>query len=942
MSGSSEGYPFTIVADRTVLLFVDKDFMMSDGSSGEILLDINDGTDYALMLNKFTPRPADQRQSTSDSAFKDGTTYNPIGKLEDVILPFSIKVIGDEIVSAKDKLDVLLNESRKDTVYVVYAPDSFAPITFYSAHPVVSFDTDSFWYREFQNTNMAIVNFELIASCGFGTVEELTPLENLAPNPSFENWTGATIDDWTITVGGASAITKEVGTVFDGAASVKMVRNGGACYITTTGYITIDPDDPWCYDGYVYSTAALDCSFHVRCYDSANNFLADVSFGAYTRGATAWTREIMYRYHAGGIPNYYIAPSDWPAGTAKIRLIVYLAEDGTVYLDKVIFANVKYISDYAMDGVLGLRIFPEDIKGDLPALCDFYISNPFTSPAWKAQDSGVNDDLHGVDALDASHVWGVGEIGTIVFCDGVTWAEQVSGTTNYLSGISAFDSTHIWAVGQGRILFSDDSSTWAVQDATADQMHYGVHAIAADNILAVGHSEPWVWPNIEYRKIYKSSDGTTWVLVYTGPAGTLNAVHASDATHIIAVGDTGTILTSTDGTTWTQRLWGNVPYMVTHDLFGVYVLDATHAWVVGEDGVILFSANAGVTWTQQTSGTTKTLRSVYAYDENNVWVSGDDGTLLFYNGTVWTLQNSGTSKGLNGISGLDDENVWAVGEEGIILKGIYSAGALAITDLIIGQRCGYHEDCQPVVECSEGDIQYDPYRRWGTYRELDATETNEFLFNLASHALLYPGSYAIGAGLTFSGATAFDKGTIHKFLETLDGTPITSQYQEDEIDLGDPDGNWKEVLLQDEMWDDTPVPNYLTSDDAVLGNMNQVVELIAHASLSAVKLLSDYLLIMPTECFVNIGTIESNYLIIDSTVGAVFDSLDGSPSTAMVHSPTECPYTPRFTMDPQGTNFTLVAINDVYDDQRVGMVNLTIRYRSRWKLYASEKPEDET
>jgi hypothetical protein len=47
-------------------------------------------------------------------------------------------------------------------------------------------------------------------------------------------------------------------------------------------------------------------------------------------------------------------------------------------------------------------------------------------------------------------------------------------------------------------------------------------------------------------------------------------------------------------------------------------------------------------------------------------------------------------------------------------------------------------------------------------------------------------------------------------------------------------------------------------------------------------------------------------------------------------------------MDPQGVNLVLVAINDVYDDQRVGMVNLTIRYRSRWKLYASEKPEDET
>jgi len=30
-----------------------------------------------------------------------------------------------------------------------------------------------------------------------------------------------------------------------------------------------------------------------------------------------------------------------------------------------------------------------------------------------------------------------------------------------------------------------------------------------------------------------------------------------------------------------------------------------------------------------------------------------------------------------------------------------------------------------------------------------------------------------------------------------------------------------------------------------------------------------------------------------------------------------------------------VAINDVYDDQRMGMVNLNIKYRPRYKLYAS-------
>jgi len=1115
------------------LLFVDRDYMMSDGVAGEILLDLNDGTNYTYMLNTFKPRPADQRQSTSDSPFKDGTTYRPgLGKLEDVILPFSIKVIGDEVTSAKDKLDVVLNEARKDTVYVVYAPDYDSPVTFYSAHPAVSLDTDTFWFREYQNANLAVVDFDLLAGCGFGTVETLAPIQNLAPNPSFDRWSyvtdrvmsmdgttaikdiindtaftmagaptttallgaiapvigaaaytsckiptatigltpgedislvfavntswagddglthelfcsdgagdnmfrvakfntgeitvlvsdadgdakekymavnatnwaantdhiivvtvtdgdiqrifldgvegtgsasygtpvresaldanlyvgvyydgglaftldGAILcalldriltdaeiavlsgltnwanapDDWTVKTGGTSTITEEVGTFLYGSASAKFVRNGGDCEMQTTGYITVNPDDPFYLDGFAHSAAALGFTLEAMCYKSDGTHISEVSFTGATRGATEWDREVMYLYHHGDITKYYIAAADWPALTAKIRIRASLNENGTVYLDSVIFGNVKYIPDHAIDGVVGLRIY--DTKGDLPALCSLYVSNLLFEPGWRTQDSSGAEDINGVDAFNAAHVYAVGDEGHVFFYNGVLWVTQDSGVSVPLNAVSAFDSTRIWAVGDdGTIRFSDDSSTWSGQTCPVASDLMGVFAITATNIVAVGAG----------GLIVKSADGTTWTQKTSGTTNRLNAVHADAANRIYAVGDDGTILTSADGNTWVVRISGT-----TKNLYGVYALDATHAWAVGQDGMVLFSADAGATWTQQPSPVSETLHGVWAASEYYVWISGDRGKILF-GSSLWEVQAEGSPENLNGISGFDDINVWAVGADGMVLKGVYPGGALGITDLIIGEGNAYHEDYNPMVECGEGDLAYSPYRRWGTYRVLDADEFNDFLFNLASYA---GGSYAIAAGLSFSASTVYDKGTIRKFLQTPTGMEITAQYLEDEIDLGDPNTKWREVLLQDDMWDDIPVPTHVVSDEAGLGNIDQVVEVRAHTSLGAAKEWLDYLGLMPVDRFVNIGSIDTGCLIIDSVMGVVFDSLLGGPSTAMVHDPTESPDTPRFFMDREGTNFTVVAINDVSDDQRVGMVNLTVKYRPRYKLFAS-------
>ena len=71
----------------------------------------------------------------------------------------------------------------------------------------------------------------------------------------------------------------------------------------------------------------------------------------------------------------------------------------------------------------------------------------------------------------------------------------------------------------------------------------------------------------------------------------------------MSVGSRGTILTSSDGTSWTQRTSGTSEYLngVTYGN-GLFV-------TVGDYGTILTSSNK-TSWTERTSGTSEFLRGV--------------------------------------------------------------------------------------------------------------------------------------------------------------------------------------------------------------------------------------------------------------------------------------------------------------------------------------------
>jgi len=63
-------------------------------------------------------------------------------------------------------------------------------------------------------------------------------------------------------------------------------------------------------------------------------------------------------------------------------------------------------------------------------------------------------------------------------------------------------------------------------------------------------------------------------------------------------------------------------------LHSVHFINENVGWVVGESGTILRTTNGGANWQLQTSGTLQELWSVQFMDDSTGWVSGYQGTIL--------------------------------------------------------------------------------------------------------------------------------------------------------------------------------------------------------------------------------------------------------------------------------------------------------------------------
>ena len=183
----------------------------------------------------------------------------------------------------------------------------------------------------------------------------------------------------------------------------------------------------------------------------------------------------------------------------------------------------------------------------------------------------------------------------------------------------------------------------------------GVEAIDVNTMIAVG----------EMGTVLKTTDGgTIWEVQQSGVTTALNKVAFIEGDVGVAVGDEGTIIRTTNG----GRTWTPLSSSVTSSLQGVVYAGENTFVVAGLLGVILRSVDGGLTWTARTSGTTQGLHGVFFTSPDTGIVVGDAGTILLTidGGITWTAQTIGTSEDLRGCVFHDASRGVVVGNSGVI------------------------------------------------------------------------------------------------------------------------------------------------------------------------------------------------------------------------------------------------------------------------------------
>ena len=174
-----------------------------------------------------------------------------------------------------------------------------------------------------------------------------------------------------------------------------------------------------------------------------------------------------------------------------------------------------------------------------------------------------------------------------------------------------------------------------------------------------GSATTWVTVG-QSGTVLTSADGSSWSSKTSGISGSVRSV-AYAANTWVAVGHDGAIIISTDGETWSSQTSG-----VSARLAGVAYGGAT--WIAVGNGATILKSSDATTWAQQSapSGVSSDLRGI-AYD-TNTWVAvGFDGTVLTStDGETWTQRTTALSGKLFEVA--YGNNVWvAVGDGAAIL-----------------------------------------------------------------------------------------------------------------------------------------------------------------------------------------------------------------------------------------------------------------------------------
>lgn len=248
--------------------------------------------------------------------------------------------------------------------------------------------------------------------------------------------------------------------------------------------------------------------------------------------------------------------------------------------------------------------------------------------------------------------------------DGITWVSQDSGFSgSNIYSVAYGDGIYVIGGSAGKIATSIDGITWTLQSSS----------FGASTVLGITYSElANLWVAVGGSgKLATSIDGLTWVQ-RTSSFGTtfINSVYSGPG-FLVAVGYDGKLATSTNGVAWTQRsssFISSIIYSVSsaYILFDSNPLDGVPAslmevyFAVGDSGKVAYSTN-GTSWTQiypASSFGSSSIRTIVALDSYIIAGSSAGKIGTTYSGLSWDQRVS--SFGLTNINSITASTGFAV------------------------------------------------------------------------------------------------------------------------------------------------------------------------------------------------------------------------------------------------------------------------------------------
>ena len=280
---------------------------------------------------------------------------------------------------------------------------------------------------------------------------------------------------------------------------------------------------------------------------------------------------------------------------------------------------------------------------------------------------------HGNNVLDmlvtSSLAIQVGDGGAI-FVNGADerWVPAVSGVTSYLRSVAMMGERIIVSGENGCILWSDDGVAFQPAQLSPSTLNWfeGVTA-SKQRAVAVGDN----------GSIYTSTNGVDWTqtIVYRMSEWLRGVAFGGNT--FVAVGENGKILRSTTGTSWSSITSGTSAHLNRVRYLGSGASGKFIA--VGDNGVALSSTTGTAPWTSLNSGTTNNLFDVAVNDTGTLLIGDQQVRFLAKGSTTWT--NHVTALQTNAppawvyLSAYGEASSWLVaGRTGLLLEGTFASG----------------------------------------------------------------------------------------------------------------------------------------------------------------------------------------------------------------------------------------------------------------------------